>query len=561
MSTLLYLHGVGDNGSRRDWLEVLRAQWGEDDDSSFDLLAPDFSDLLAARTHMPQAPPIPRSAETASPESRRLYRAAQAITYAKLLDAGSTPVWPYEPRGFARVPGVLDAAAERIITKMLFEEVRRYVSDAGLREAVRARVINSLGDRRSLVVLGHSLGALVALDLIQHLPHGTDVSLLVTAASPLARSNLPKELDDLRDQFPYDRVHGWINVFNPSDAATRGRPIGLKFPAALDVCVAGHFQDHALATCVADSGVSAALGAALGKVGSATRDPDVDLVGPDQELAGPDQLLSRPELLYLGTLQIGFRMEQLLVGQDDARPADVSAFWSARRLAGERSIPRGTDGRQIWDMDHREDLHGRAAERDIPAVLVRLANVNPLETTDVPIPMTIEEQARRQVAIDIGLPPGWVDIAARSLAEAQAALGQPESDSAQDSTEVDPSEEDLLDASHITTSIHLALAPLVLAGLIPTSRRPSGIVDLTPLCVELAARAQTAHQLGTPKAGLEERTALSRLMLILGQYKVQISAKPGTREHLTAELRSRMRVVGTALSLLAERRVGLAPAR
>ncbi|MDZ7577692.1 MAG: hypothetical protein U0904_05910 [Candidatus Nanopelagicales bacterium] len=555
MSTLLYLHGVGDNGSRRDWIEVLRAQWVEDNESSFDLLAPDFSDLLAARTPMPQAPPIPRGAETASPEHRRDYRAAQAITYAKLLDAGSTPVWPYEPRGFARVPGVLDAVAERIITKMLFEEVRRYVSDAGLREAVRARVIDSLGDRRSLVVLGHSLGALVALDLIQHLPPGTEVSLLVTAASPLARSNLPKELDDLRDQFPYDRVHGWINVFNPSDAATRGRPIGLKFPAALDVCVAGHFQDHALATCVADSGVSAALGAALGiNVGSAAREPD-------QDLGGPDQALSRPELLFLGTLQISFRMEQLLVGQHDASPADVSAFWSARRLAGERSIPRGTNGRQIWDMDHREDLHGRAAERDIPAVLVRLAHVNPLETMDVAIPRAIEERARRQVAIDIGLPPGWVDIATRCLAEAQAALGQPESDSAQDSTEVDPSEEDLLDASHITTSIHLALAPLVLAGLIPTSRRPSGIVDLTPLCVELAARAQTAHRLGTPKAGLEERTALSRLMLILGQYKVQISAKPVTREHLTAELRSRMRVVGTALSLLAERRVGLAPAR
>jgi len=71
----------------------------------------------------------------------------------------------------------------------------------------------------------------------------------------------------------------------------------------------------------------------------------------------------------------------------------------------------------------------------------------------------------------------------------------------------------------------------------------------------------TAHRLGIPAAGTEERTVLSRLMVILGDHRARITAQPGNHDRLLSELRRRAATVGHSLSWLADQGLGLAPLR
>ena len=86
---------------------------------------------------------------------------------------------------------MIDALGERIVIGMLYEEVGRYIDEERRRRAVLQRALDVLPSG-PVVIIGHSLGALVALELIRHLPDDTTVPLLVTAASALARRRLPR---------------------------------------------------------------------------------------------------------------------------------------------------------------------------------------------------------------------------------------------------------------------------------------------------------------------------------------------------------------------------------
>ena len=57
MTTLLYLHGVGDDGTRRDWWDRMSAVSGLDL-SGISVVAPDYADLLTAPSvSLRQTPP------------------------------------------------------------------------------------------------------------------------------------------------------------------------------------------------------------------------------------------------------------------------------------------------------------------------------------------------------------------------------------------------------------------------------------------------------------------------------------------------------------------------
>lgn len=545
MTTLLYLHGVGDDGTRRDWWERL-VTTADMPPGGVTIVAPDYGDLLSGGDAVPWTPRPSATEPKVTPLDRRRYRAEQADLHRALVDHGSSSLWPHRRKGFARVPGMIDAIGERVVMGMIYEEVGRYVDDELRRRAILDRVLRQVPPGPVLII-GHSLGALVALEVIRHLPAGTHVPLLVTAASALARRKLPPDLADLNSTFPYDRVDGWVNAFNPADPVTRGLPIGLRFPQAIDVSVGGGFANHDLVTCLADAGVAHVIAQAL-------------YPRPTPAPAPPEPLeLGLASALNLASLQFTWHMEQILAADPATTATELDRFAMARRVLGERSALLGDADHHDWDRDHAGQLRRAVSEEDLPAVLVHVAGSDPLERVSVTVAPDVVAEARRRLVADLGVPPSWLEVARRSRLDAATAFrplrrrGKPPDPA--------PARDDEEIAATITAALQQSLRPLAVSEVPPSRRFPGGVGDLRPACTELLARALTAHRLGTPAAGTRERTVLSRLMVLLGEYRVRMAGPVDGHARLRAELRRRAAVVADSLSWLARQGVGLESAR
>ncbi len=85
--------------------------------------------------------------------------------------------------------------------------------------------------------MAHSLGSIVTADVLMRLPPAVTVDLLVTVGSPLAFQRYRKYSAGLGSNFPYGRVHRWLNIYELNDLVTAGRGIAGTIPQALDVGV------------------------------------------------------------------------------------------------------------------------------------------------------------------------------------------------------------------------------------------------------------------------------------------------------------------------------------
>lgn len=120
----------------------------------------------------------------------------------------------------------------------IVEEARRYARSGDVKATVLETVLRALDavpEGARVVILAHSLGTVVAADLLVRMPPTLDVAALVTIGSPLGAIGVfrPRDLDE----FPCDRVKAWANVFEPRDPVTGGRGVGQYFPYAIDVPV------------------------------------------------------------------------------------------------------------------------------------------------------------------------------------------------------------------------------------------------------------------------------------------------------------------------------------
>jgi hypothetical protein len=106
------------------------------------------------------------------------------------------------------------AFAERFVNKAL-SQVTRYMTDAELRVQVQSRVIPLVGPDTK-VIIGHSLGSVVAYEVAAHSLNGP-LPLLLTLGSPLGLRTII--YDRLRPQPPTypSRVSRWVNISDRND--------------------------------------------------------------------------------------------------------------------------------------------------------------------------------------------------------------------------------------------------------------------------------------------------------------------------------------------------------
>lgn len=106
------------------------------------------------------------------------------------------------------------AVAERSVNKSL-RQVTRYMTDPGLREQIQSQVLAHVGPETK-VIIGHSLGSVVAYDIVaSHLE--SPLPLLLTIGSPLGlRSIIYDRLTPQPPGYPL-QVRRWVNIADRND--------------------------------------------------------------------------------------------------------------------------------------------------------------------------------------------------------------------------------------------------------------------------------------------------------------------------------------------------------
>lgn len=247
--TVLFLHGVGQGVRADAWLDGLNdglRGLGQDplELESVQVVVPDYVDLLTGATPAKVKEPTatgfpPRKADDGwdalvTEYSRRQRRLGD------LMPPGPPAA------GLGRLgQRVADWGAWMTPPVGSLEDAARYAKTPALRHAVLQRVLSMLSQHRDLLVIGHSLGSLVAIDLLAHLPLQARVRRLVTIGSPAGLMPMHKSTPSrLLERFPYHQVESWVNILSPWDAVTGGRGLAYLFPAAVDVRVSLPWLEH-----------------------------------------------------------------------------------------------------------------------------------------------------------------------------------------------------------------------------------------------------------------------------------------------------------------------------
>ncbi|OHV05263.1 hypothetical protein [Mycobacterium talmoniae] len=102
-------------------------------------------------------------------------------------------------------------------------QVTRYLNEPAIHDHAIAQVNHHLRPE-TRVVIGHSLGSVVAYDTLRARPSNQPVPLLVTLGSPLGLSAISKRLKPQPPAFPA-AVRRWVNIAAPDDVVAARRDL------------------------------------------------------------------------------------------------------------------------------------------------------------------------------------------------------------------------------------------------------------------------------------------------------------------------------------------------
>ncbi|MGX1564983.1 trypsin-like serine peptidase [Streptomyces sp. NPDC055506] len=145
-------------------------------------------------------------------------------------------------------------------------DVDLYLGDSAVRQSVLDSVLETMPANGELVLVTHSLGTVVGLDLLTRLPDGLDPVLLVTAGSPLGLDGVNERLLAHGPHRP-PRVRDWVNVWCPTDGVAIGCPLEDERWGKLTQLAVSNGRDraHDIDEYLAHPGAAGAIGSVLGR--------------------------------------------------------------------------------------------------------------------------------------------------------------------------------------------------------------------------------------------------------------------------------------------------------
>jgi len=201
----------------------------EEGDNDFEIAAEGL-DQLETGLALP-GPVTPRELTFIRRFETRLQGAAAMDTAAAAMEmaaSGNESAADYELARFLPAP-----VREAIVKKAAMEAYyylfdKEYVRADGTRFQVRKELRNRLlsdlanlgAQAEKLVIVSHSMGTMVAYDVLRNCPECPQVDTLITLGSPLGVREVQQELIAVgRDSvdFPAVKLRRWINVYDPLD--------------------------------------------------------------------------------------------------------------------------------------------------------------------------------------------------------------------------------------------------------------------------------------------------------------------------------------------------------
>lgn len=280
---VVFLHGRSQQG--RDPL-VLRAEWagglarglgavGRAPIDPARVWFPFYGDVLAELAG-PSA--VERTAvdEDGGPAAVRAAPSGPSAraTYAALIEdaaslAGYRPPSSTDREGFGDLLAGLQPALTWLANKSRLDDlfiavrlrdVALYLDDEAARDRILGTVLGTVPSSGPVTLVAHSLGTVVALDLLTRLPSDVDVRLLVTAGSPLGMDSVNKRLLLGGPRPP--EVGRWLNAWCPADAVAIGCPLAQTWGSGVEDVQTEKTGEsaHSIVEYLADLRVASAIG-------------------------------------------------------------------------------------------------------------------------------------------------------------------------------------------------------------------------------------------------------------------------------------------------------------
>jgi hypothetical protein len=236
MKSLVFVHGRSQGGKdplvlQHEWLEALRAGLAKSRKSlppDVDVRFPFYGDVLddlSSGEARARGETAPRSGMPDSDESRFALailgevRRARGITSAQVAEADPEGVIERGVLNWSSVQTLLRAIDRHVpgapskVLQAFTRDVYAYLRFPDVRASVNAIVAGAIPDSGAVVV-AHSLGSVVAYDVLKGMPRSSGSVQLITVGSPLAlraiRSSLGPEC------YP-GSTDSWFNGRDPND--------------------------------------------------------------------------------------------------------------------------------------------------------------------------------------------------------------------------------------------------------------------------------------------------------------------------------------------------------
>ncbi|AXE37764.1 hypothetical protein [Acidipropionibacterium virtanenii] len=401
--TLLFLHGIGSGDRENGWKAPLTETLtglGHPGLDGIPIIAPKYPHSLRGVDDDIPLPELTVQAPTggAASRNRRAFERREAALEAVL---GRTD------RGKSRFSG--DAVVDGALNLPQFIQATNYLREPRIRAHVLTRILEVVPTSGKLVLVGHSLGSVIAADLVRRLPARLDVVGMVTIGSPLGNEEF--QVDGLGGvlKSPPTNLGWWVNFWNPADPVAAGRGISSVFPWMIDVRVDSRVDVHVhdATRYLSSEAVARAIG--YGLHGSLGR----DLARIDK---GVDIPLNSLENWVLMALRYGHLIAAKLEGDMQDRFSGALRHVQAETFSrvSERSHQEGRPlPAAIADLAvDLSDPDSVAAEperlatishEDAVVVLVSLATTNTIRPFEISVSPDTLQEALEDLSIELGL--------------------------------------------------------------------------------------------------------------------------------------------------------------
>ena len=287
---LLFLHGVGDGDQDDKWkIAVTEAltRLGYPDLNTVRVIAPKYAHALKGWDDKVPLPgvTIKQPPRDAARQNRRDFERRMGTVEFRL---------GRHDRGNGQPGG--DAVIGVAVGLPFFKQAHNYLKDPEIRAQVLHRILTKLPESGRLVIVGHSLGSVIAADLGRRLPPGLEVAGMVTIGSPLANGSF--DVDKLRETLkePPTNLAWWVNFWNAPDPVAAHRGVSSVFPWMVDFRIDTKkvgTKAHAATEYLSNEAVATAIGFAL--FGSRSK----ELAGIDKGLDFPVDEIEKMALVAL----------------------------------------------------------------------------------------------------------------------------------------------------------------------------------------------------------------------------------------------------------------------